>query len=100
MFPARAKRLSYPAPAADDQSSASERKAAMEVIRHAAERCHAEDMRTSEVYAALDRLNGCVTPNRSWAFRRFRRSLEIDDPINRSLSATLAYEAISNLIGL
>lgn len=97
MFSPRFKVFYQPNYAAE--AAAADRKAALAVVRQAADCCHVEDMRTQKVYDALNRLSECVTPNRHYAFRRFRRALEIDDPFNRSASVALAYEAINRLIG-
>jgi hypothetical protein len=47
---------------------------ALAVLEEALERCRREDMRTAEVYGALDFLEGLAF--RKWPFEQFRDALE------------------------
>ncbi len=64
---------------------------ALAVLTDALDRCRDEDMRTAEVFAALDFLEAHA--NRKWPFDQFRRSLDSRDPegrwqtVNASLNA-------------
>jgi hypothetical protein len=64
---------------------------ALAVLTDARDRCRKEDMRTAEVFAALDFLEARAT--RKWPFDQFRKSLDSRDPegrwqtVNASLNA-------------
>ncbi len=64
---------------------------ALAVLQNALDRCRDEDMRTAEVFAALDFLEARAT--QKWPFDQFRRSLNSRDPegrwqtVNASLNA-------------
>ena len=54
---------------------------AMAVLSDAFNRCRYEDMRTPEVFAALDTLGKLV--NLDWPFNQFRRALDSDNEEGR-----------------
>jgi hypothetical protein len=54
---------------------------ALAALTDALDRCRNEDMRTAEVFAALDFLE--ARANQKWAFDQFRRSLDSTDPEGR-----------------
>jgi hypothetical protein len=68
------------------------RRDAMAVLADAVQRCIDEDMRTAEVFAALDYLAASAT--RQWPFQQFRRSLDMTNPDARWQNCNASYNAI------
>lgn len=78
---------------ADAAQSGEFRRAAMDILCRAADRCWDEDMRErSDVQAALDYLAANIT--RPALVTRFRKALDETDPASRRAAAVAAYNAL------
>ena len=65
---------------------------AMAVLSDAFARCRGEDMRTQEVFAALDTLGRLV--NLDWPFNQFREALDTENEEGRWQGLNASFNAI------
>jgi hypothetical protein len=71
---------------------------ALGVLQHAVSRCVDEDVRTEDVFAALEFLEAHVA--RRWPLDQFRRGLETTDPYSRTHALSVAIRALRRSCGM
>lgn len=98
MFSSFSRRVPHFGLWAEDMHDREDRAAALAILRHAADVCDEQDMRTPEVFEALAALEACAT--RRGAFRQFRAALSYPNPQARQAAARTALSAIGRVLGL
>lgn len=97
MFSSLSRRVPHIGLWAEDAHAHEDRAAALAIPRHAADVCDEQDMRTPEVFEALDALEARAT--RRGAFRQFRVALSYPNPQARQEAARKALAAIERVLG-
>ena len=96
MFSEIYRRVAYFGWWADDTADTFGRRDALAILRDAVERCGEQDMRTSDVSAALAYLEAIGTRQR--AFIDFRAGLDLPDALERSQAVLRAYKAVVRVL--
>ena len=71
--------------------------AALNILTDALARCRNEDMRTVEVFAALDALAASATAQ--WPFEQFRKALDSDNEEGRWQNLNASLNAVRLAVG-
>jgi hypothetical protein len=80
----------------DDMARMDEQREALEILSSAAQLSHEQDMRTAEVFKALDYLKQCL--RRSGAINDFKKALEIQHPDDRERALRRLFNSIIDLV--
>jgi len=80
----------------DEMARMDEQREALEILSSAAQLSHDQDMRTGEVFEALEYLKQCFS--RSGAINDFKRALEIQNPDDRERALRRLFNSIVDLV--
>ncbi len=80
----------------DELATMDEQREALEILSSAAQLSHDQDMRTGEVFEALDYLKQCLT--RSGAINDFKKALAIQHPDDRERALRRLFNSIVDLV--
>lgn len=80
----------------DELARMDEQREALEILSSAAQLSRDQDMRTKEVFEALDYLKQCL--KRSGAINDFKKALEIQHPYDRERALRKLFNSIVDLV--